>query len=150
MVCDHSPGPRASWDLICQATVPPVPSCTSSGSRHSMGPSEPLRNGPGCPQGTPRLCQDYGLCFSFFHTALEGPLSEDTLRQAPLPQGLAMQSRQVASSVTVPRCHHCPKEGITFQNLGGGAESHPQLTPPLQGTSNRGPGTLSKGHRLKA
>ena len=67
----------------------------------------------------------------------------------PIHRVLATQSRQVASSVTVPRCHHCPQERITFQNLGGGAESHPHLSPPLQGASNRGAGTLSKGHRLK-
>ena len=86
-VCEPPTSPQAYHDTIWKATVFPLPSSPSSGSSHNMGPSEPPRKGPGCPQATPHLGWDYGLCFSFFHTALGGTLSEDTLEQEAHPQG---------------------------------------------------------------
>ena len=103
-----------------------------------------------CLGATPYLSQDYGLHFSFFCTALGGTLSEDALGKAPPPQGLVMQSMQLASmSLMSPRCHHSTPEGITCQNLGGGAESPLHISPPLQGASNGYGWMLSKGHRIK-
>lgn len=52
-MCDPLLVPQASWDPIWQDTDPTAPSCPSSGSSHTMGPSEPLGKGPGGPGSWP-------------------------------------------------------------------------------------------------